>query len=341
MADTTGTNRNIRKVLLIKTSSLGDIIHFLPCLRPIHDLYPDAKISMLIQKEYAGLLRNNADIDRFFFYEPLSAGNMSSLQNAVKLIKSLRREQFDVVIDYQWLMRTSMIAFLSGAPERIGLQNWKEPSHLFYTRKVYVNHEHIHAVERNIHLAEALGARIEKVEFPLTIDSSAQASVHNLLGDTVDYILLIPASRWKTKNWPEQHFASLINKLNMTCVLTGGKGDRAIIDRIKAASTSAIDLCGKTDLQQLTALIAGAKAVVSSDSGPMHIAAALDVPLVALFGPTNPVKTGPYGWQTGNNMKVITSNAPCQPCFKRECSNPFCMKDISVDTVYDALKDLL
>jgi ADP-heptose:LPS heptosyltransferase len=102
-----------------------------------------------------------------------------------------------------------------------------------------------------------------------------------------------------------------------------------------------IELAGKTNLKELVALIAGAKAVVSNDSGPMHIAAALDKPVVALFGPTDPVKTGPYGWQKNKNLKVLTSGASCSPCFRKKCKKFTCMNMINVETVFNALKEYL
>ncbi len=104
------------------------------------------------------------------------------------------------------------------------------------------------------------------------------------------------------------------------------------------APTNIINLAGRTDLKELVALIAGARAVVSNDTGPMHIAAAFNKPLVALFGPTDPVKTGPYGWQKNKNFRVIKSGASCSPCFKKKCSNFICMKNISVDEVFEAIE---
>ncbi|MBI5407893.1 MAG: glycosyltransferase family 9 protein [Nitrospirae bacterium] len=175
-----------------------------------------------------------------------------------------------------------------------------------------------------------------------------------------------------------ENFAGLIARLSIPCVIAGSKGDKEIsnkiIELLKNPPTSpfykggdysplsrgvrgvspplvkggkggffnqTIDLTGKTDLKELIALIAGAKAVVSNDSGPMHIAAALNKTLIAVFGPTDPVKTGPYGWQKNKNFKVITSGVSCSPCRKRKCKDLICMKNIKVNMVFEAVKELL
>jgi ADP-heptose:LPS heptosyltransferase len=145
--------------------------------------------------------------------------------------------------------------------------------------------------------------------------------------------------------WPPENFGKLASSLSTPCFITGSVSDRDIVTRVVSSSNGhGVDLCGKTTLQSLAALIEGAKAVVCNDSGPMHIAAALRVPVVALFGPTDPEKTGPYGWTdtgTHKQCKVIRSSIHCGPCFRKKCKNPECMTGISVDTVLNELKELL
>ena len=130
----------------------------------------------------------------------------------------------------------------------------------------------------------------------------------------------------------------------MPCVIAGSKADKELSQKIVALSEgeTAIDLCGRTDLKELTALIEGARAVVTNDSGPMHIAAALDKPTIALFGPTDPVKTGPYGWQKNRKLKVIKADVPCAPCRRKKgCTEFICMNRINVGEVYEALKEYI
>jgi lipopolysaccharide heptosyltransferase II len=154
--------------------------------------------------------------------------------------------------------------------------------------------------------------------------------------------VISPSARWETKRWPVEHFSSLTGRLSDRFIITGTEKDRAIAQHIKESSPDNVtDLCGRTDLKGLAALIAGAKAVVSNDSGPMHIAAALRVPLVALFGPTDPDKTGPYGWSYNKELTVIRAPAECGPCFRKNCRDPFCMSDIGVEMVLNELKKYL
>jgi len=171
------------------------------------------------------------------------------------------------------------------------------------------------------------------------------------LGDVKEYILILPSARWSSKRWPPEKFAALISKLSISCVITGSSADKEICLKIikniterggeRKRKSTIINLCGETSLKELAALIEGAKAVVSNDSGPMHIAAALKKPLIALFGPTDPSKTGPYGWEKNKDLKVIRRGVSCSPCFKKSCKEPLCMTEINVEMVLDKLRKYL
>jgi lipopolysaccharide heptosyltransferase II len=153
---------------------------------------------------------------------------------------------------------------------------------------------------------------------------------------------MVPSARWRTKRWPAEKFAELITKMSCPSILAGSGGDRDIAhDILTQSGGHALDLCGRTSLKELAALIEGARAVISNDSGPMHIAAALGVPTVALFGPTDPEKTGPYGWKSDRRLKVIRTEADCSPCRNRECGDFRCMESITVDAVHGAVKEFL
>ena len=157
-----------------------------------------------------------------------------------------------------------------------------------------------------------------------------------------EYIVIVPSARWETKRWSPENFGTLISKLSVPCIVTGSRADEQIVKEVMRFSNGkGTNFCGKTDLKELTALIAGAKAVVSNDSGPMHIAAALGVPVIALFGPTDPYKTGPYGWQEKKNLRVIRALISCSPCFKKKCKDLLCMDGISVGTVLKELEEYI
>jgi heptosyltransferase-1 len=339
------------KILIIKPSSLGDIIHAIPLLKVLGDTFSKAQIDWVISKNLSEILRGNPLINRLIVFDKDSwkkPGNLfESTKEIIKLAKTLRSEHYDIVLDLQGLLRSGLLTFFSDSPLKIGFRNAREGSKLFYNRKVNVNGV-VHAVDRYLEVAKSLGAKPEKIEFPIYIEDSDRENIKNLTGNISEYIVIAPSARWKTKRWPPESFGTLASKLPVPCFITGSSSDRIMVEHAIAASNGqGINLCGKTTLKGLAALIEGAKAVVCNDSGPLHIAAALKVPVVALFGPTDPEKTGPYGWAGSGSvrehdyLKVIRTSIPCRPCFKKKCKDPKCMEEISVDTVLNEIKALL
>jgi len=333
------------KILVVKPSSLGDVIHSLPFLNALKKTFPDCRIDWVISRNLKGILEDNPfvnqliSIDKDSWKNPLKL--IDTLSEFLSLRKKLKSSSYDVVVDLQGLLRSGLITFFSNSPLKVGFSTSREGSRLAYNKIVTVNGT-VHAVDRYLKAAESIGARTDSIEFPLHINERVRDKTERLLQGKDKYVLIAPSSRWKTKNWPIDNFISLINKVSLPCVITGSKNDFAIGQKISDSSSgNTVNLCGKTDLKNLIALIEGASAVVTNDSGPMHIAKAMNVPIVALFGPTDPEKTGPYGWKGNNTIRVITADVPCRPCFKRKCTDPLCMQDISVDTVYGALKELL
>jgi heptosyltransferase-1 len=350
------------KILIIKPSSLGDVIHTLPFLKAVKDSLPDATIDWVISKNLKGIIEDNPLINEVIVFDKdswKSIRNLPGTLNGISLLKkTLKRKKYDVVADLQGLLRSGIIAHCTPAGSKIGFADAREGSRFFYDRKISADGV-VHAVDKCLEMAKAIGAKTGKAEFPLMVDEAAKERVKKLIGGVNEYIVVVPSARWATKMWPAESFAKLIRKITLPCVIAGGKGDREtankIIERARTANTSSlprkgvlpyapanvINMAGRTNLKELVALIAGARAVVSNDSGPMHIAAALDRPVVALFGPTDPVKTGPYGWQKNKNFRVLTSGVSCAPCFRRKCKKPVCMNNISVEEVFEALRAYL
>ncbi|MBI4710068.1 MAG: glycosyltransferase family 9 protein [Nitrospirae bacterium] len=301
-------------ILIIKPSSLGDILHALPFLRVIKDAFPQAQIVWIISKNNEAILAGNPLIDELIVFDKDSWRQNISLKNLSNAIheinalrKTLRSKHFDMVVDLQGLLRSGLMTFFARAPLKIGFENAREGSRFFY-------------------------------------NDEAKENVKKLLGGIKEkkYVVIVPSARWQTKRWPAENFGLLISKLSVPCIITGSSADIKIAEKITAASGSkGINLCGKTGLKELSALIYGAKALVSNDSGPMHIGAALGIPVISLFGPTAPEKTGPYGWKENRNLKVLRAAVPCSPCFKKKCKEPLCMSKISVETVLEALKEFL
>lgn len=343
------------KILVIKPSSLGDVIHALPFLNAMRGSFPKAEIDWVISKSLKGLLEDNPLIDNLIVLNKDSWKSVrrlpKTLAEIARLKRHLKKKKYDMVVDLQGLLRSGLIAKSTPAATKIGVADSREGSSIFYDKKVDVERSQ-HAVDKCLEAAKAAGAKVKKSKFPLHVSKEAKDSIRGLLGDTKEYIVIIPSARWASKRWPAERFAAMIKKLSVTCVIAGTRGDkkisRQIIDSVNKGGKkktgngeNLIDLCGKTGLKELVALIAGAKAVVSNDSGPLHIAAALNRPSIAIFGPTDPEKTGPYGWQTNRKLTVLRTPVPCGPCRKRDCDDLKCMEKISTNKVLKALKEHL
>lgn len=356
----------LMKILVIKPSSLGDVIHALPFLKAVKDTFPDADIDWVISRNLKGILEGNPLINELILIDKDSWKKANKIPETFSEISGLRKflksKHYDLAVDLQGLLRSGLMASSASSASKIGFADAREGSRFFYDKKISVN-RNAHAVDKCLEAAKAIGARVNDVSFPLHIDRTVKDNITTLIGSIDKYIVISPSARWATKRWPAGYFASLLSKVPVPCVITGSKGDRKIVQTIKdlvspcnhrlsegeyrggggrgAFPHKIVDLCGKTDLKGLTALIAGARAVVSNDSGPMHIAAALDVPVIALFGPTDPKKTGPYGWQKNRKLNVLSAGVPCSPCRKKRCREHICMDNLSVDRVFDALKEYL
>ncbi len=320
-------------------------MHSLPFLKAMRDAFSDAHIEWVISKNLKEILEGNPLINGLIIFNKDSWSKIGNLRKTVgeakEFIKTLKSGHYDMIVDLQGLLRSGLITYFTSSPKKIGFKNAREGSNLFYNKKISVNGS-LHAVDRYLEVARSLGAEMHKVEFPLFIHEDAREGIKNLIGNLQEYVVIVPSARWDTKKWPPEKFGALISKLVMPCIITGGKSDEQTVKQVMAFSNNeGINLCGKTNLKELVALISGAKAVVSNDSGPMHIAAALGVPVIALFGPTDPMRTGPYGWQEKKNLKVVRTSISCSPCFKKKCKEPLCMSGISVEKVLEAVKEYL
>jgi len=328
---------NPRKILIVKPSSLGDVIHSLPFLNAVKNCFPKSEIHWVIAKGLEGILESHPMINKLWVIDKDSWKNIQNVKSTIREIKALFRNlkqgKYDLVVDLQGLLRSGVITAATGAPVRIGFREAREGSSVFYTHKVEGG-KNIHAVDRYLKIAESLGCNIADISFPFPpFDSSLSFIPH--LSSLKDYIVIVPGARWKTKIWPAEKFGKLASFLPLKSIIVGSKSDKAIADEIASLSGGrAISLTGKTNLRELIAVIRRANFIVSNDSGPMHIAAALGIPVFAIFGPTDPVRTGPYG----QGHTVIQENLACVPCFKNTCDDLKCMKDLSVEKVQGIIK---
>ena len=330
-----------RHILLIKPSSLGDIVHAMPTCAAIHRAYPKARLTWLVKREWAGLVERIDGVDRVWPVE-------STLQGWLSEVSPLRAEGFDLVMDLQGLFRSAAIGWLTGSPLLVGFANGREGSPWFYSRRVPVPQLEMHAVDRYLLVAKAVGA-VESgaPEFRFRLPQTDYEEVDRLLSRSgvmpgTSWVALNVSARWPTKRWPAASFAEVADRLQQerfgAVVMIGGSEERADVAAVSAMmKTPVVDLAGVTTVGLLQALLSKASLLVTNDSGPMHIAAAVGTPAVALFGPTSAVRTGPYG--AGHD--VLTGRVPCSPCFSRTChhtSHLACLTIITPDQVLSAVR---
>jgi lipopolysaccharide heptosyltransferase II len=194
-----------------------------------------------------------------------------------------------------------------------------------------------HAVDRYLKILAAMGLDTAPVEFHFPVTADDRAAIDAMIPPGTRYAVLMPGANWETKRWPADRFALLVQPLQerfgLTSVIAGGADAAALAHKIPGA----INLAGKTSLQQLVALLDRADVVIANDSGPLHVAAALRKPLVALFGPTNPLRTGPYRHEDG----VVRLDIPCSPCYSRTCSHTSCLNWLQADPVLQTVEEQL
>lgn len=325
-----------KKILIVKPSSLGDVIHTLPFLYALKNRFPLAKIDWVIAKGLEELLSNHPMINKLWIINKGQWKNSSNISITLKELKTLfqqlKAQDYDIAIDLQGLLRSAVITHFSKARDTIGFRDARELAPFFYRHKI-IGGKDIHAVDRYLKIAKYLGCDINKVIFAMPEFDPSPPIVKNL---PEKYIVMIPSAMAAPKRWQPERFGKLASILPYSSIIVGGTNDIPIAETVlRNSDGNALSLCGKTNLQELMAVIKNASLCITNDTGPMHIAAALCIPIAAIFGPTNPIRTGPYG----ENNIIIRKNLPCIPCYKRKkCKNRLCMDSLTVDEVKEAIE---
>lgn len=335
-----------KNILIIKMSSLGDILHTLPFAAALRKRYPQAKISWLVHPQFAGFVPDKPVIDEVLYFDKVKF-NKLGLSDKIKYFFSMRSmlhsKRFDLVIDMQGLFKSAVLAAISGCSNRIGYCEMREGSGLI-SKAICGSHSKDHVIERYLDVARYLGADVQEVEFPMPDLTEESRSIREKLAAqnvTGDYVVFVPGARWQTKEWPVEYYARLaamITADGTAVVLAGGPDDMDKGSRIKELCPAAADLTGQTSLRELAALIKGCAVYISADTGPLHFAAALKKPLIAMYGPTKADRTGPYG---SDKASVLLSPAACAGCLKKACNDWHCMHDITPAMVYKVYKEKL
>ncbi len=330
-----------KKILIVKPSSLGDVVHSLPFLNSVRSCFPKAEIHWIIAKGLEGLLQGNPMIDKLIVIDKDSWKKISraalTLRELKGLFSEISGEGYDLAIDLQGLMRSGVITMASRAGLRIGFSEAREGSRLFYNRKVKGGRD-VHAVDRYLKIAAALGCETGDLVFPFPLSKKGAEEGRQFREKFGDYVVIVPGARWDTKKWPAEYFGKVAAMLPFRCIVVGSGSDCGIAERVVGASDgNAVSFAGQTGITELIELMRGAKLAITNDSGPMHIAAAFGVPVVAVFGPTSAGRTGPYG----DRHVVVESGISCAPCFKKKCPDVKCMRGIPPEVVYEKVKNLI
>jgi len=344
-------------ILIVKTSAIGDVIHTLPSLWSLRVHFPEAHITWLVEEAAASLVIGHPAVNRVLvarrkaWLDDLRRGRMvRALSGAAHFVRELRDTRYDLVIDFQGLLKSALWVFLARGDRKAGFgrgMEHAEYSYLALNERVPAVDMNQHAIDRSLLLLKGLGVPASGLRYTLPISAQheveATALLHACGVREKDRLVAVnPMARWPTKLWEPRAFAQLAERLeaeDIRVVFTGGPPDRPALDEISRLMTRPLRrLDGKTSLNQLAAVYHRAQVVVTTDSGPMHLAAAVGTPVVALFGPTAPWRTGPYG----PNHVVIRADLSCSPCFKKQCLTTLyeeqaCMKRLTVDQVVQAV----
>ena len=336
--------------LILKPSSLGDIIHAFPAVNALLREYPDSVADWLIQPAFAELTAYLPGIRHNILFQRKKLGKLASFPGEFRsLRRAIRTNKYDAVIDLQGLIRSAAIGRLAKSKIFAGSDAPKEwLAKTAYNRFLHAPADR-HALERNnLMIADFLqktdldfSFKMEKVQ-PFADNAEKILKDAGLKPDQ-KFAAVAPGARWITKQWPPDFFAEAVRKISadhpeLHFLLLGTADDSPAADQIAAkANVPCTNLCGKTSLGSLVEVIRKTELFLCNDSGPMHIAAALDVPVLAMFGPTSPVLTGPYSPKS----KVLQPALPCTMCFKRQCANCTCHTAINTEDVKSAAEQLL
>jgi heptosyltransferase I len=334
------------RILIVKLSAIGDVVQALPALEAIKRTFPQGEIDWVVEEAASDILEGHPLIHTLLVSRRKEwmrllrrpSTMLRGLKGIVTFIGELRSRQYDIVIDLQGLLKSGVVIGLARAKRKIGFAGTRELSHLFLNERLPPYNIEKHALERYLDVARYLGAVDPPPVCTLPIGRELPVMRERLRGLVAEgrkVVVLNPVARWKTKLWQEEKFAQLADRLvlerNAVVVLTGSPSDRAVTGRIRAMMQQPVlDWAGETTLRELAALAALADLFITTDTGPMHLAAAAGGRVVALFGPTAPWRTGPYG----PGHVVVRAGITCSPCFRRECNDRVrCMETISVEDV--------
>jgi heptosyltransferase-1 len=293
------------KILLIKPSALGDIVQALPVLTGLRRQWPEAQIDWIVNDSLAEILEGHPCLNKTILYPRKRWTTLQRIPEMWRWGQRLRAEKYDMTIDLQGLFRSALMTWAAASPRRLGLESAREGSRMFYNE--FIADTALSAAERYLTTLEYLNIPVQRHDFQLR----ARVPLPNAVRDLGPYVVLHPYSRWRTKLWPWRYYQDLVNAMPEHKFVVVGEGPWFPLE----APGRLTDLRGKLTLSALVSVLDKAQVVLSTDSGPAHIAGALGRPTLVLFGATDWRKTKP----SGTNVSIQTYGLFCSPCLKRTC----------------------
>jgi heptosyltransferase I len=325
------------RFLLVRLGSMGDVIHALPAASALRDTFPQAQIDWLIDPVWARLVEGNPDLNSAIPIDRKSTGQIGAA------LKKLRSSNYTCAIDFQALYKSAILTFASGAPQRVGfaISYAREGlASLFYTDRLHPRGAH--KVQHNLTLAEAAGARKCIPRFPVHIRVEDEEIVARELAarGLPEFFVLNPGGGWRSKCWPPERYGELHKRLaaryGCRSVVTFGPGEDRLAQQLIAAAGAPEPVAMALGLGPLMALLRRARLMVSADTGPLHLAAALGAPVVGLFGPTDPSRNGPFPSNSSRHV-IVRNPRGCEATYRRGSTYSASMLSITVDQVLKAI----
>ena len=327
-------------VLIVRLGALGDIVHAIPAAAALRAALPDARIDWLVEARHRAILDLVTVLDRVVALEG------RSIRGWADVVRRERQVRYDVAFDFQGLMKSAVLARASGAARVVGFSIWhlrEKGARPFYSDTDDVAGDDAgHVIDKNLHLLRVVGIETSRVEFPIAdVASSALEGIRREIGPG-PFALINPGAAWPNKRWPAARFGEVAAFLRevrgLPSVVLWGPGELPLAQAVVAASSGAARAAPPTEVPDLAALSRQAALMVSGDTGPLHIAAAVGTPVVALFGPTNPQRNGPWSAADVTVSRFDGCNCP----YERKCHEAsWCLESIGVAEVTAAIQQRL
>jgi heptosyltransferase I len=299
----------MKRILVVRMGAMGDIIHTLPAVASLKRAFPATEIDWVVEKHWAPLLMRNRHLSQLHVVETRTWrkqwGGAGTWRMVLESLGKLRSRQYDCALDFQGLLKSAVLARLSGARRVVGFDRGElreGMAALFYTQRLPEpprGQRVAHVVERNLALAAAVGATERVIEFCCAPSDADAQRARELVGGLQRYVVISPSAGWPAKRWPAERYAELARlihrELGLPVVINCGPGEDAVAANIARLAGEAQPVVVRPSVGELIALVRDAALLVGGDTGPLHLAIACDTPVVAIFGATDPARNGPYG----------------------------------------------